>query len=123
MNRGSLDIRLAGTALTGLKNAFDFYESNPYFCMEQRTSAYLLSISAGSLLKEFLYKEPNKDSYDFTQIEKLFLDEMDDFQGSDGSFYTWKSKYGRSGYAYLTAYVSYVMIWERKKANESINVL
>lgn len=115
LNRGSLDIRLAGTALTGLKNAFDFYESNPYFCMEQRTSAYLLSISAGSLLKEFLYKEPNKDSYDFTQIEKLFLDEMDDFQGSDGSFYTWKSKYGRSGYAYLTAYVSYVMILGKEK--------
>lgn len=115
LNKGSLDFRLAGTALTGLKNAFDFYESNPYFCMEQRTSAYLLSISAGSLLKEFMYKEPSKESYDFSQIEKLFLDEMDDFQGSDGSFYTWKSKYGRSGYAYLTAYVTYVMALGKEK--------
>lgn len=108
LNKGSLDIRMSGTALTALKSAFDFYESNPYFCMEQRTSAYLLSISAGELLKEFQYKAPNKDSYDFTQIEKLFLDEMSEFQSAEGSFRLWKGN-GRSGYPYLTAYIVSVM--------------
>ncbi|MDZ4724908.1 MAG: MG2 domain-containing protein [Leptospira sp.] len=104
-NRGQIRTSLSATALQGLRNAFDFYESNPYFCMEQRTSAYLLSISSGSLLKDFKYAPPNKDSYDFANIEKLFLDEMNDFQYADGSFGLWKEKYGRSGYPYLTAYV------------------
>ncbi len=104
-NRGEIRLSLSATALQGLRKAFDFYESNPYFCMEQRTSAYLLSISAGDLLKEFKYAPPTKDSYDFSNIEKLFLDEMSDFQYADGSFGLWKEKYGRSGYPYLTAYV------------------
>ncbi|MGV3665951.1 MAG: alpha-2-macroglobulin family protein [Leptospira bouyouniensis] len=118
LNKGSLDIRISGTALTALKSAFDFYESNPYFCMEQRTSAYLLSLSSGELLKEFQYKAPNKDSYDFTQIEKLFLDEMSEFQTSNGSFQLWKG-YSRSGYPYLTAYVVSVMQLGKDKGKRS----
>lgn len=118
LNKGSLDIRMSGTALTALKSAFDFYESNPYFCMEQRTSAYLLSLSAGELLKEFQYKAPTKDSYDFTQIEKLFLDEMSEFQASDGSFKVWKDS-GRTGYPYLTAYVVSVMQIGKEKGKRS----
>lgn len=109
---------MSGTALTALKSAFDFYESNPYFCMEQRTSAYLLSLSAGELLKEFQYKAPTKDSYDFTQIEKLFLDEMSDFQASDGSFKVWKG-HGRTGYPYLTAYIASVMQIAKDKGKRS----
>ncbi|PKA25507.1 peptidase [Leptospira sp. mixed culture ATI2-C-A1] len=118
LNKGSLDIRLSGTALTALKSAFDFYESNPYFCMEQRTSAYLLSLSAGELLKEFQYKAPSKDSYDFTQIEKLFLDEMSEFQAVDGSFKVWKG-HGRTGYPYLTAYIASVMQIAKDKGKRS----
>ncbi|MCW7468677.1 alpha-2-macroglobulin family protein [Leptospira kanakyensis] len=118
LNKGSLDIRMSGTALTALKSAFDFYESNPYFCMEQRTSAYLLSLSAGELLKEFQYKAPAKDSYDFTQIEKLFLDEMSEFQTSDGSFKVWKG-HGRTGYPYLTAYIVSVMQMGKDKGKRS----
>lgn len=118
LNKGSLDIRMSGTALTALKSAFDFYESNPYFCMEQRTSAYLLSLSAGELLKEFQYKAPAKDSYDFTQIEKLFLDEMSEFQTSEGSFRVWKG-HGRTGYPYLTAYIASVMQIGKDKGKRS----
>lgn len=118
LNKGSLDIRISGTALTALKNAFDFYESNPYFCMEQRTSAYLLSLSSGELLREFQYKAPSKDSYDFNQIEKLFLDEMSEFQTSEGSFRLWKS-FSRSGYPYLTAYVASVMQIGKEKGKRS----
>ncbi|BDA78373.1 UPF0192 protein [Leptospira kobayashii] len=108
-NRGYLKVNLSATALTGIRNAFDFYASNPYFCMEQRTSAYLLSVSAGELLKEFKYSPPSHESYDFNNIEKLFLDEMSEFQFSDGSFGLWKEKYGRSGYPFLTAYVVQTM--------------
>ncbi|TGK99607.1 alpha-2-macroglobulin family protein [Leptospira levettii] len=118
LNKGSLDIRISGTALTALKSAFDFYESNPYFCMEQRTSAYLLSLSSGELLKEFQYKAPSKDSYDFNQIEKLFLDEMSEFQTYNGGFKLWKS-YGRSGYPYLTAYVISVMQLGKEKGKRT----
>lgn len=122
LNKGSLDIRISGTALTALKSAFDFYESNPYFCMEQRASAYLLSLSSGELLKEFQYKAPTKDSYDFSQIEKLFLDEMSEFQTYNGGFKLWKS-YGRSSYPYLTAYVISVMQLGKekgKRTNQSV---
>ncbi|GBF50875.1 alpha-2-macroglobulin family protein [Leptospira ryugenii] len=112
---GNISFRLSATALTGLKNAFDFFETNPYFCMEQRTSAYLLSISAGELLREFDYKVPPGEYYDFKQIEKIFLDEMTKFQVSDGSFRLWKDGYGSRGYPYLTAYVLYGMLLGKEK--------
>ncbi|TGN17276.1 alpha-2-macroglobulin family protein [Leptospira idonii] len=115
----SLNVNLSATALTGIRNAFDFYQSQPYFCMEQRTSAYLVTISAGELLKEFKYFPPTKDSYDFNQIEKLFLDEMSEFQYSDGSFSLWKQKWGRSGYPYLTAYVAQAMQLGKEKGFRS----
>lgn len=106
MKQAYFSFNASSTVLTGLKNAFDFYGSNPYYCMEQRTSAYLLTISAGSLLKQFGYTPPNEDSYDFSNIEKLFVDELKDFQNNDGSFRLWKSSsYSYYGYPYLTAYV------------------
>ncbi|WCL50107.1 alpha-2-macroglobulin family protein [Leptospira sp. GIMC2001] len=115
LKQASLNLNFSGTVLTGLKNAFDFYGSNPYFCMEQRTSAYLLSISAGNLLKQFNYSPPSDQSYDFNNIEKLFLDEMASFQNSDGSFRLWKEESAYSyGYPYLTAYVIHTMQLGRK---------
>ncbi|MCG9874872.1 MAG: MG2 domain-containing protein [Leptospiraceae bacterium] len=121
LREAGFDFNVSGTVLTGLKSAFDFYGSNPYYCMEQRTSAYLLSISSGHLLNKFGYKPPNSDSYDFNNIEKLFVNDMPDFQNSDGSFRLWKesSVYG-NGYPYLTAYVIYTMQMA-KKYNYKIN--
>jgi uncharacterized protein YfaS (alpha-2-macroglobulin family) len=114
LRQASIQLNLSATVLTGLKNAFDFYSSSPYFCMEQRTSAYLLTISAGNLLKQFKYTPPNKDSYDFNNIEKLFLDEMSSFQNSDGSFRLWKESNYSYGYPYLTAYVIHTMQMAKK---------
>lgn len=121
LREASLQFNLSGTVLTGLKNAFDFYGANPYYCMEQRTSAYLLSISSGNLLTSFGYKPPSHDSYDFNNIEKLFVQDMPDFQNSDGSFRLWKetSLFGH-GYPYLTAYVIHTM-QAAKKYKYSIN--
>lgn len=117
LNKGELRTSMGNTVLVGLNKAFQFYASNPYFCMEQRTSAYLLSISSGQLLKEFAFTPPNEDGYDFKNIEKLFTGEMKDFQNTDGSFRLWKP--GDSyGYPYLTAYVVYVMQIAREQGRK-----
>ena len=105
---GSLDVSLSSTALTGLKNGFDFYNSNPYFCLEQRSSALLLAITSGKLLKSFAHKPPERDGYDFKTIEQLFSRDLGYFQNSDGGFRTWKESSSKSS-PYLTAYAVFVM--------------
>jgi len=110
---GRLQISLSSTALTGLGQAFDFYGTNPYFCLEQRASAYLASISAGELLRQFGYHPPDDRSYDFSKIEDLFLGEINDFQNADGSFRAWKND--PTGQPYLTAYVLTVLHAARQK--------
>ncbi len=107
---GRLEISLASTALTGLGKAFDFYASNPYFCLEQRASAFMLMMTSGKLLKSFNYRAPERGGYDFTRIEELFLRDLRDFQNSDGGFRAWKddSLQSRSN-PYLTAYTADVL--------------
>lgn len=113
-NTGKLNVSLSNTALFGLNKAFRFFQSNPYFCMEQRTSAYLLSITSGELLKEFSFTPPDDKSYNFTNIDGLFNGEMNDFQNEDGSFRLWKPS-GSSSYPYLTAYAASVMSLAKEK--------
>ena len=115
---GGLNLKLSATALIGLEKGFTFYESNPYFCLEQRASAFLLTISAGKLLKEFSFRPPDKSSYDFDNIEQLFLGELKDFRNADGGFRLWKDSKGYAGEhsnPYLTAYVNFVLITAKNK--------
>lgn len=108
---GGLKINLSSSALVGLENGFSFYALNPFQCLEQRSSAFLLNMSAGSLLKSFSHSPPDKDSFDFDLIEKKFLGEIEDFQNSDGSFNLWKNSKDYVPYPnpYLTAHVVFIL--------------
>ena len=108
---GGLKVNLSSSVLIGLENGFKFYEVNPFQCLEQRSSAFLLSMSAGSLLKSFSYSPPDKDSYDFAVIEKIFLGEIEDFQNADGGFNLWKNSKDYTPYPnpYLTAHVTFIL--------------
>lgn len=105
---GSLDVRLSPTALTGIEHGFGFYMTNPYYCLEQRASAYLLAISSGNLLEHF-DRDPSFDGYDFEKLESIFLDELHYFQNADGGFRAWKDSSFRQSNPYLTAWVLFVL--------------
>jgi alpha-2-macroglobulin len=108
---GGLKINLSSSALIGLENGFQFYRINPHQCLEQRSSAFLLSMSAGSLLKSFSYSPPNDEGYNFRNIEKIFLGEMEEFQNADGGFNLWKTsnKYTPYPNPYLTAHTTFIL--------------
>ncbi len=105
---GYLNVSLSPTALVGLEKGFQFYASNAYFCLEQRSSAFLLRMAAGKMLRDFQYTPPGKAGYDFDTIETLFLGELKHFQNDDGGFRLWKEHPGPSD-PYLTAYVVYIL--------------
>ncbi len=111
---GELNLTLASTALVGLDKAFRFYASNPYFCLEQRASAFLLRMTAGDLLTRFSFTPPGDKDYDFRSIEKIFLGEIEDFQNADGGFRFWKTAEANSD-PYLTAYITQILIIADKK--------
>lgn len=115
--RGSekLNLSLSTTALTGLKSAYRFYRSNPYFCLEQRASAYLLAISSGQLLQRFSFSPPDDKSFDFQNIEKIFIDELGQFQSKNGGLRLWKNSAKPS--PYLTAYVSFILQMAQNKGH------
>ncbi|MCX7679694.1 MAG: hypothetical protein N2316_10820 [Spirochaetes bacterium] len=120
---GGLEISLASTALSGLQKAFNFYHSNPYFCIEQRASAFLCAITSGELLQRFRYKPKEGEGYDFSQIKEFFLDSLHTFQNSDGGFSFWSDSSYRVSNPYLTAYVTFVLQYARQRGfqfNEEI---
>ncbi|MDH5655866.1 MAG: MG2 domain-containing protein [Spirochaetia bacterium] len=114
---GSLELLVSSTALTGLDQGFRFYQSNPYFCLEQKGSAFLLTMTAGELLKSFNLKPPEGKSYDFFTIENVFLSSLGEHQNSDGGFSLWKESTYRVSNPYLTAYVVFILQTIRE-ANE-----
>jgi len=121
---GGFSVSLTSTALIGMNRGFSFYNSNPYFCLEQRASAFLLMISSGKLLKEFSFKPPDDKSYDFDHIEKLFLGELGDFRNADGGFRLWKERQlfrGETSDPYLTSYVIFVLVTAKSKGYEVDN--
>jgi alpha-2-macroglobulin len=117
-NLGSLDLSLSSTALVGLDNAFHFYSLNPYACLEQRSSAFLLAVTAGELLKNFSVKPRSSSDYDFSRIEALFLGELDQFVNADGGLLLWKKSplHINVSNPYLSAYVlSILQVAEKKQ--------
>ncbi|MBS0619270.1 MAG: hypothetical protein JSR44_13870 [Spirochaetes bacterium] len=117
-NLGSLDVTLSSTALLGFDKAFRFYAANPYFCLEQRASAFLLAVTAGELLQSFAVKPLSTDNYDFNQIEKLFLGELSEFVNTDGGLLLWKksARFSLPSDPYLSAYaLSVLQVAEAKK--------
>ncbi|MFZ5628586.1 MAG: MG2 domain-containing protein [Spirochaetota bacterium] len=116
-NLGSFEMSVASTALVGLENAFRFYGSNPYFCLEQRASAFQLAITSGELLQSFAIRPSAAEDYDFGRIEQLFLGELSQFVNTDGGLLTWKPnpRYPEKSNPYLTAYVLTILQQAEKK--------
>ncbi len=104
---GHLQVDVSSTALTGVSNAFEFYKSNPYFCLEQRASAFLVRMAAGNLTAKY-GEAPAKDGYDFRTVDRLFLKEARFFQNRDGGFRPWND-FKEPSRPYLTAYIAFVM--------------
>ncbi len=109
---GGLDVSLSSTALVGLGRGFQFFQSQPYFCLEQRGSAYLLAMTSGKLLEAFQYK-PGTSDYDFSRIEELFTGELGRFQNQDGGFRPWK-EHPTASSPYLSAYVALILQTAKK---------
>ncbi|MBX7059507.1 MAG: hypothetical protein K1X75_15700 [Leptospirales bacterium] len=104
---GELELRLSTSALQGLDSGFEYFRLNPYFCLEQRASGYLLAITAGNLLKEFRESSVQARSYDFDNAEQYFLKSLGSFQNQDGGFRAW-SEGGRSD-PYLSAWTVFAL--------------
>ncbi len=116
---GELELRLSTTALQGLGAGFEFFRLNPYFCLEQRASAYLLTVTAGDLLKEFRDTSAQARTYDFDNVDQLFMKSLGDFQNRDGGFRAWE--WSERSSPYLSAYVAMVL-QIAKTRNRSIDV-
>ena len=112
---GHLDLSLSSTALSGIERGFRFFEVSPYFCLEQRASAFLLAMTAGKLLPEFGFVPSGVKQFDFGKTEALFLGDIGHFQNSDGGFRVWKDGTVRRSDPYLTAYAIFVMQVAREK--------
>ncbi len=98
-NPGHLSIQTSGTALLGLKSGFDFFATNPYLCLEQRTSALLVHRKAGTFA-------PKKTGgvYNPERLDDLFFGSLASFQNGDGGLRLWKELESPSD-PYATAYV------------------
>lgn len=105
---GRLRVGFSSTALVGIDRAFRFFRTNPYFCLEQRASAFLVGMTAGELLKTFRVEPAKPGGYDFDRTADLFLKDVAAFQNSDGGLRGWKDWPGLSR-PYLTAYAVFVM--------------
>ncbi|MES0488538.1 MAG: MG2 domain-containing protein [Leptospirales bacterium] len=117
---GGLELELSSTALVGLDRGFSFFQSNPYFCLEQRASAFLLALTSGQLLKEFGQEPPQSDAYDFQKIGNIFINDLSKFQNSDGGFKLWKNSYSKRSNPYLTAHVVFVLQTMRETSSTSL---
>ncbi|TGL60489.1 MG2 domain-containing protein [Leptospira sarikeiensis] len=118
---GFLNIRFSTSALIGLEKGFHFYQTNPYLCAEQRTSAFLLAMTSGNLLEDFGFKPADSSGYNFFKIKDQFLDEIDDFQNSDGGFVFWKdTNFKQISDPYLSAHIMFTL-QTAKKAGYSVN--
>lgn len=102
----SLQVSLASTVLQNIERGFEFYEANPYLCLEQRASLYWMS-SIASRLPIFTSAQGKEGEH--KKIRSLFVDELTDFQNPDGSFRAWKDSPSYFGSLYLSAYVGLVL--------------
>jgi alpha-2-macroglobulin len=102
------EVSLSSSALVNLDKAFKYYASNPYFCSEQKASAFLLALTSGDLLEKFSIAPPDDKNYDFKNIKDLFLNDLGQYQNADGGFRVWKESGSKSN-PYLSAYIVHVL--------------
>lgn len=103
----SLQLELSSTVLSNLGHGFAFYQNNPYLCLEQRASFYLLSLVYSRL--QVLQGESSLQKLSLPKAERLFLDELSNFQNPNGSFKNWKDSSPYFSNTYLTAYIVKVL--------------
>ncbi len=98
-NTGFLTIEVFSKLIKNYKNSLEYFEVNPYLCLEQRASAFYINY----LIKKYNLSYSIKGMYNFENSKKLFLDELMDFQDSNGGFKFWKESSYTS--LYLTLYI------------------
>lgn len=106
---GGLELELSSTALIGLDRGLYFFRAHPYFCLEQRASAFLAGMAAGDLLENMQLEPVVPRGYDFSDLEALFLDELEQFRNDDGGFRAWRENAPGRSRPYLTAWVVFVL--------------
>ncbi len=104
-------MQLSSTVLQAMEGAFYYFENYPYLCLEQRSSAYLVSLVTPDqyLPKTFMGK------YSKAQLEDLVLGSLAEFQNSDGGFRLWKDHTTARSSPYTTAYVLLVLQEAKKR--------
>lgn len=108
-------MELSSTALQALEGAFRYFATYPYLCLEQRSSAYLVSLVA----PERYLPERFMGQYSKKELEDLVLNSLPEFQNSDGGFRLWKEYSAAPSAPYTTAYV-YLVLQEAKKRGRPV---
>lgn len=105
-----LEFEAAATALTGLKESFNYLISYPYGCLEQRLSSILPFIVAQDLIDRLNLTEAKTG--DWRKYVKKTLAEIHRFQRPNGGFSLWPDS--RYDSPYLTCYTLFTLLKARQ---------
>ncbi|MEQ8353432.1 MAG: alpha-2-macroglobulin family protein [Leptospiraceae bacterium] len=111
-----VEIQLSSTVLQALEGAFYYFDRYPYLCLEQRSSAYLVSL----VTPERYLPEKFMGKYSRAQLEDLVLDSIGEFQNANGGFRLWKEDTSGLSSPYTTAYV-FLVLQEAKKRGRPVS--
>ena len=99
---GSFDVSVSSTQLVGLQNSVQYLFEYPYGCLEQKMSRALPIIIGGDMVKSFNLEILK--GKDHRRVVQDVLDEVPQFQQSNGGFTYWKNSYDSEPYPYLSSY-------------------
>lgn len=102
---GGLDVSISSTALVGLGEGARYVVDYPYGCAEQRSSRALVMLYAADLGGAFPLPGIAPDR--LRRVVQDTVDELPEFQCSNGAFASWKGHC--PGEPYLTSYVLHVL--------------
>jgi uncharacterized protein YfaS (alpha-2-macroglobulin family) len=102
---------LSSTIWHGMEGAFKYFQYNPYLCLEQRSSAYLITlVTPDDYLPQKFFEDYSK-----AEVEDLVLKSLSEFQNDDGGFRLWKEYSKAPSSPYTTAYVVLVLQEAKKR--------
>ncbi|GEM_PF-954074 len=111
-----VSMQLSSTVLQAMEGAFYYFENYPYLCLEQRSSAYLVSL----VTPDRFLPDNFMGQYSKSQLEDLVLKSLPEFQNSDGGFRLWKDNSTARSSPYTTAYV-FLVLQEAQKRGRPIS--
>ncbi|MFN3605019.1 MAG: alpha-2-macroglobulin family protein [Leptonema sp. (in: bacteria)] len=98
-NPGFIFLNLSASILSNLKNSLEYFELNPYLCLEQRASAFYIH----TLANKHNIKKEVYGTYEYKKSKKLFLEELPEFINYDGGLKLWKES--NQSNLYITLYI------------------